>query len=749
MAIVAGTVLSPTDRLAWAQCQLSKIVPPDGAEDDYFGIACALSTDVAIVGAIGHDSAALDAGAAYIIRREGAEWGLESKLVAPHARVADGFGHSVAIFGHVALVGALYADSDGKKDAGAAYVFVFDGTRWNLEATLHAGDGEAFDKFGTAVATHGKWAIVGARGDDDAGKNAGAAYVFKQEGRRWIQEAKLIAGDLSPDDVFGASVAFNGDFAVVGATQHLKNDPGAAYIFRLKGGEWIEEAKLVASDRSETLGNSVAVDGDWLVVGDPGNIGTGSGSGAAYVYHRDGGNWSQVAKLLPNTGGGGGFGQSVSISGDYILVGDNSDSRRGGSTYLFNRIGDDWVFVRTLLAGDPEADDHFGYSAGISGGYALVGAWRDDDKGDESGSAYTFWSTAGPDCNGNQTADVCDIASGRSLDENGNMIPDECEGHVIHASSGELNVPIPDNSPEGVADALIVSNCGEVQDVDVGLFVEHPWSGDLIVHLEHDGASIRLWDRQCGSVDDLDAFFNDEGRPYFCHAPSTVHFQPLESLSAFDGLDTAGPWTLKIADANRRKAGTLVRWSLSITTTGGSCCTASLLGSVPEDGSIDAREEHEFGKPDILTGTQSVTMTFDDTEGVVAECFTIGETGVRRPPHVQGLKQLGDNRIRLDLGRPITAGEWTTITYHHTDDPWMIDIGFLPGDVNQSRVSTGGDISDLIDCLNQQVSCEPYQTDMNRSGVPNGNDITRLIDILTSSPQDPTPWLNQQLPPRP
>jgi len=194
-----------------------------------------------------------------------------------------------------------------------------------------------------------------------------------------------------------------------------------------------------------------------------------------------------------------------------------------------------------------------------------------------------------------------------------------------------------------------------------------------------------------------------------------------------------------------------------------SCCSGALFSSdtVPHGG-IDARELHAFGDPDDLTGLTELEFSFDDSKSVVGACFHAEETGGETPPEIRRAARLEGNRLRIRLSRPITAGEWTTIAY---GDHSLVDVGFLPGDVNQSGASTGKDIADLVDCLSGEQSCASYQTDLNRDGVSRGpglgqpsddsdatvltDDIRRLLDILSSSPGDPRVWLNVSLPPQP
>ena len=120
----------------------------------------------------------------------------------------------------------------------------------------------------------------------------------------------------------------------------------------------------------------------------------GTNSGSAYVFMRSGTFWSQQVKLTASDATAGDyFGVSVSISGDYAIVGayrDDGDGSDSGSAYVFMRSDTTWSQQAKLTAFDAAAGDEFGFSVSISGDYAIVGAWCDDDGGTDSGSAYIF-----------------------------------------------------------------------------------------------------------------------------------------------------------------------------------------------------------------------------------------------------------------------------------------------------------------------------------------------------------------------
>ena len=374
----------------------------------------------------------------------------EAYLKASNTTLGDGFagdffGNAVAVDGDLAVVGAPNEKSsatgvDGDQanndftSAGAAYVFVRNGTTWSQEAYLKASNTNAFDAFGTVVAISGNTIVIGAQGEassatgidgnqlDNSSPIAGAAYVFVRTGTTWSQEAYLKASNTDPGDLFGISVAISGDTIVVGArgessassgvggdeSDNGKADAGAAYVFVRNGTTWTQEAYLKASnpDAGDWFGLSVSIDQDTLIVsaereasnatgvdGDQSNN-SGFNVGAAYAFVRSGATWTQEAYLKAgNSGSGDQFGRQVALSGDLAVVSavfedsasvgvdgdplDNSASN-SGAAYVFARSGARWTQEAYLKASDVDPMDEFGFSVAIDEETVLVGAWNED-----------------------------------------------------------------------------------------------------------------------------------------------------------------------------------------------------------------------------------------------------------------------------------------------------------------------------------------------------------------------------------
>jgi len=242
----------------------------------------------------------------------------------------------------------------------------------------------------------GNDAIIGAYGEATYGAQAGAVYIFHFNGLNWVQQTKLYASDAALGDFFGWSVSISGDYAIVGAFRNddAGDDSGSAYIFyRHQGGpdNWGQQAKLTAIDAfiSDNYGWAVWIQGDYAMVGARVADAMGGDSGAAYIYQRNLGgpdNWGQVKKLTASDGAPSDyFGYALCMSGDNAIVGASGDDdlgSRSGSVYIFNQnLGgaDNWGEVKKLTPGDGAANDYFGSSVSMSGDDAIVGAYGDDD----------------------------------------------------------------------------------------------------------------------------------------------------------------------------------------------------------------------------------------------------------------------------------------------------------------------------------------------------------------------------------
>jgi hypothetical protein len=394
----------------WTEQQ--KLTDTYGLTYDYFGASVAISGDgmYAMVGAYGTDDVASASGSVFIFTRSGSTWTQQAELVAtdPSLNAFVGAGVSISSDGTYAISGA-YNKTVTVTNDGAAYIFTRSGSSWSQQRIV-ASDAAQGEQFGKSVyiSSDGTYAIVGAdRGDGLAGLNQGAAYIFTRSGSSWSEQQKLIPSDAAANDYFGfaASISGDGTYAIVGAYNNTDtiDRQGAAYIFTRSGSSWTQQAKLLASDPDITdyFGWDVDIssDGTTAIVGATGNDDAGDRSGSAYIFTRSGSSWTQQQKLTASDAAAqDNFGNQVSISddGSRAIVGAvyaDITFADQGAAYIFTRSGSTWTQTSKLLALDAAASDYFSsYAVGISGdgGYAIVGAYANDDGGASSGSAYIF-----------------------------------------------------------------------------------------------------------------------------------------------------------------------------------------------------------------------------------------------------------------------------------------------------------------------------------------------------------------------
>jgi hypothetical protein len=418
---------------------------------DEFGFAIDVDGGTMVVGVPLEDSAATlingdssdnsanAAGAAYVFVNEFTGWQQQAYLKASNAEAGDRFGESVAISGNYIVVGAANEDGDASStmanpnnlrlSAGAAYVFNRVGTTWTQQAYLKAHETGA-DEFAETVDIDGTTIVVGSKWEDgdlnstventnNNAPNAGAVYVFIRQGFEWSQQAYLKAIHAEEDDYFGYSVAISGDTIVAGAfgedgdfnstintPNNAASEAGAAYVFVREDGLWSQQAYLKAhnAQANDEFGVEVAIDDDTLVVGsiyEDGDanstmVSSNNGAtdaGAAYVYVREQGTWSQQGYLKAgNAEAGDEFASALAIAGNTIVVGapnedgdasstlaaPNNNASNAGAAYVYVRVDDNWRYKNYLKANSSSLADYFGNALAISREYIYAAARGED-----------------------------------------------------------------------------------------------------------------------------------------------------------------------------------------------------------------------------------------------------------------------------------------------------------------------------------------------------------------------------------
>jgi len=384
--------------LGQATCEeTQKLLASDGGPQDAFGISTAIDGDRLVVGSLWDDDNGFNAGAMYVYERTDAGWIETAKLLALDGAANDNFGRAVAISGDRVIGGASGENAAGA-GSGSAYIFELVEGVWTQVAKLSGQTAGPSDVQGWSASIGGDVAVLSAHRDDDRGFDAGAAYVFERTpDGDWKQTAKLAGSDTNAADEFGHDVFVAGDGStiLIGAHETTQSgaDSGSAYVFVRDGGAWAQQAKLFVDEPTSPgshFGRTVAIDGDRAVIGAP--FEHPLNYGAAFVFVRTGSDWAFETKLTADVRTTQEwFGSCVDIDGDTLVSGSFFNSgQEPGSAFIFSRQSGAWEMVGETLASDGANGDGLGRHVGLSNGAVLTTASRDDDRGVNAGALYVF-----------------------------------------------------------------------------------------------------------------------------------------------------------------------------------------------------------------------------------------------------------------------------------------------------------------------------------------------------------------------
>ena len=230
-----------------------------------------------------------------------------------------------------------------------------------------------------SVDIDGDVAVVGLRSAESGGGLTGVVRVYERQGGSWVEVDELAPPSAVAGDGFGTDVDLDGDLLAVGAA-YSDGGAGSAFVFRRTGGGWMQQARLTANDAAanDWFGTEVAIEDDMLLVGSLRDDDRGSDSGSAYVFERDGTQWSQIDKLRPSANtDGANFGRALVIRGDLAVIGAPRETADGqinaGAVYAFSRDGASWSLSERLTADAPTMDQQWGWSLDLGPGRMMVG----------------------------------------------------------------------------------------------------------------------------------------------------------------------------------------------------------------------------------------------------------------------------------------------------------------------------------------------------------------------------------------
>jgi fibronectin type 3 domain-containing protein len=382
---------------------------------EFFGVAVALDGDTVVAGGY---YASSNEGAAYIFDITGGTFTQAAGINDPGATNNDAFGISVAVNGDTMVVGAYGANS------GNGTVYIYSRNQggagiWGLSATLmNPTQNKNFGNFGISVGVNGDTVVVGASADND---RQGAAFIYSRNqggAGKWGLVATLSDPGATAMDNFGISIAVDGDTAAIGEWAINNNRIGNVYVYgRNQGGAdaWGLAATLTDPEAqiNSCFGSTVGVSGDTLVAGSAcSTTSNNSNTGAAYVFSRNQGGLGEwgLSIRLSNPVGSDGFGNSIAVNGDTLVVGTMAYNVDQGIAYIFARNqggAGQWGQVATLNNPTPASYTYFGFKVALDGDTVVVAA--DGANGDQ-GAAYVYSRNQGGAGSWGMTASLVDPA---------------------------------------------------------------------------------------------------------------------------------------------------------------------------------------------------------------------------------------------------------------------------------------------------------------------------------------------------
>ena len=396
LLLISGVLAALPNAKVEGQPGTLTLTTPNPVSNGEFGYSVALSNDTVVVGAP-YETVSGMSGAGEVYLFNSATGALVQTLTDPNPQIQGHFGISVSISGNTVVAGASDVSVSGNSDDGQAYVF--DAATGSLIATLNSPYPAYEGDFGRSVAVSGSSVIIGAFGESAAGDYyAGRAYLFGAVSGNLAQS--LASPSPQTTGLFGRSVAISGDAVVVGAPGQNASgvhQAGQVYIFDATTGgltQTFSSPNPVANGFDAYIGNfgfSVAASGNTVAVGAPyDNEGGYTQGGAVYVFDATTGALTQTI-TSPNPSTEEYFGTSIAISGNTVAVGANDLSASGnaeaGLVYIFN--ASTGALVQTLSSPNAQFEGSFGISVAVSGNTVAVGAAGEAEGTiDGAGNAY-------------------------------------------------------------------------------------------------------------------------------------------------------------------------------------------------------------------------------------------------------------------------------------------------------------------------------------------------------------------------
>jgi hypothetical protein len=497
--------------------QTAKLTSTDGSD---FGTSVSVSGNVIAVGAPRTTESIAIQGAVYVFEKPEGGWEnmtQTAKLMASDATKYDKLGSSVYISGNTIVAGAPNNSEYGAY-CGAAYVFIKPENGWvnaTQTAKLHASDATDNNSFGEYVCISGDDILITSINPPSY---SGKAYVFTKPETGWAdmtENAILTASDGTANDYFGATCSISNNIITVGAFTRNR-----IYVFEKTSDQWssmTETAILTGSGNinSSSLGTRLCISGDIIFSGAFGSSAFGLNSGAVFVFNKPETGWADASHedfvlkgdSIPETGNH--FGSSVSIDGNYAVVGQEGYNYNTGRAYVYGFNGSSWDKLAKLSASDSAFNHMFGCSVAISGDIIVIGAKYNN-------AVYLFEKQATGWTDMVQTAKltpsdfVADDLFGASVDVDGDLVVVGAENHDIDSISNSGAVYIYEKPADGwnnMTQTAVLTKSGARPGENFGRYITV--SGNTVaiansyIDLEEDNTSVYVFEKSSEGWPDI------------------------------------------------------------------------------------------------------------------------------------------------------------------------------------------------------------------------------------------------------
>jgi hypothetical protein len=386
LLIISSTFLVISIRAEEEYHVIMTLQAPEPTYYGAYGYETALFKDGIVIGEWTGDVGDISsAGRAYIYDTD---WGLTSILQVPMPKETENFGRDIDVLNDIIVVGCGSANIGELEEAGKVYVFDTDGS---LLTSIQSPDPKAKGDFGNEVSIYSDGILVAEIGGMEHGFiHPGCVYEYNHEG---VFIRNVTSPAMKPEGCFGQSLVANEEFILVGEPGNLGGnfpiDHPSIYVYDYG---WNLITTIQPPDLQERtyFGFSTSMNDDYFVIGERwATVDDHEKAGRAHIYDT---NWNHVATLQsPTPEDNGEFGLDVVIGGDIVVVGERRgdvESMNEGKAYVFDLEGN---LISTLISPAPFPGNQFGYSVETDGDIIVV-CEADVEAGGESkaGKVHIF-----------------------------------------------------------------------------------------------------------------------------------------------------------------------------------------------------------------------------------------------------------------------------------------------------------------------------------------------------------------------